>query len=75
MTLENSGITQQFGHAHAASGLLHVAACALSLKDSGLEEKSVCVDALGDREFWVSLLGFSVKDLIEGTALNDNHKI
>ncbi|MDF3054763.1 MAG: pfaBC, partial [Gammaproteobacteria bacterium] len=56
LTLENSGITRQFGHAHAASGLLHVAAAALKLRENQSDSTAhVMVDSYGGQVFSVCL--------------------
>jgi acyl transferase domain-containing protein len=68
LTLENSRITSNFGHAHAASGLLHVAAAALLVNEKDeVQEKmlgtaikqnkviNISVDALGGQNFSVYL--------------------
>lgn len=44
----NSSITQQFGHAHAASGLLHVAAAAMACHEKKLPGEHAPVDWRAD---------------------------
>lgn len=55
LSVKHSDITKLFGHAHAASGLLHVAAGALMLKENKANAVNVEVEAYGGQRYVQSL--------------------